>query len=581
MELTELDGVGPVRAENLRAMGITSLRDLLYQLPLRYEDYSTVSPCSTKTAGWVLIEGTVKEDPQISYYRGVSRATCSVKDSSGTMPVCWYHAPWIKNSIQKGRQVRLYGRMTVKNGRRVLNNPRFADETGFIPVYQAVKGFPSKSFRNLIISALKNTDECCPETLPEEFRLKYHLCELNFALRQAHFPANKENLILARRRLSFEKILLYLVYVSMTKHKKQAALPLAVTLKDVEKYWKVLPFHPTVAQIRVLNDVLYDLQKSTAMSRMIQGDVGSGKTAVAFGAMWLAHCGGFQSALMAPTEILAVQHYQNAKETLGKLGLRCRLLTGSTKTKERREILEEIRNHKCDAVIGTHALISEDVQYSKLGLVITDEQHRFGVRQRSLLQEKGQSNEGHAMPHVLVMSATPIPRTLALILYGDLDISVIDEYPAGRVPVKTRLVPEEKRNKMYSFLRQQIASGKQAYIICPLVEDTEDGDELKSAKALYQQLKKNELSGLNLALTWGSQKSDEKVRILNDFSAGIYDVLISTTVIEVGVNNPNATIMIIENAERYGLSQLHQLRGRVGRGSEERRGIWKGRRVEA
>ena len=271
--------------------------------------------------------------------------------------------------------------------------------------------------------------------------------------------------------------------------------------------------------------------------------------------------------MMAPTEILAVQHYENARKTLEPLGIRCRLLTGSTRAKERKTILQELKECRCDAVFGTHALISRDVEYGKLGLVITDEQHRFGVNQRSTLQMKGKTQ--HAYPHVLVMSATPIPRTLALILYGDLDLSVIDEMPKGRTPVKTRMVPEEKREDMYRFLREEVKKGKQAYIVCPLVDEDDDQHELRSAKALYESLKEQELKGLTIGLTWGAQKPDEKDRVLHEFAAGVYNVLVSTTVIEVGVNNPNATIMIIENAERYGLSQLHQLRGRVGRGTEE------------
>ena len=303
------------------------------------------------------------------------------------------------------------------------------------------------------------------------------------------------------------------------------------------------------------------------MSRMVQGDVGCGKTAVAFGAIYLAVSAGYQCSMMAPTEILAVQHYENARKTLEPLGIRCRLLTGSTKTKDRKAILQELKGQQCDAVFGTHALISKNVEYGKLGLVITDEQHRFGVNQRSSLQMKGKKE--NISPHVLVMSATPIPRTLALILYGDLDLSVIDELPEGRIPVKTRIVPEHKREDMYSFLRKEIAKGKQAYIVCPLVDENEEKTELHSAKALFDSLRKHEMKGLRVGLTWGSQKPNEKDQVLHDFTEGKYDVLVSTTVIEVGVNNPNATIMVIENAERYGLSQLHQLRGRVGRGRDE------------
>ena len=568
MELTAMAGIGPARAEALRAMGIISLRDLLYTLPERYEDYSTVSPCNTKKEGPVLISGTVVQSPRLSVFHGLKKVTVSIEDESGKMPVCWYNAPWIMNSLSEGQQIRLYGRLQIRNNRRILQNPKFASENeGLVPVYRSIKGLPAKTFRNLISDALFQVDDCCPETLPTEFRIAWHLCELNYAIRQAHFPDNYEALKIARRRLSSERVLLYLAYVSMSGSKKQPGIPMKFPEGQIEQYWKSQGFEPTGAQKKVLEDIATDMQKNTAMSRLVQGDVGCGKTAVAFGAVSLASAAGYQSTMMAPTEILAVQHYENARKTLEPAGIRCRLLTGSTKTKERKMILQELKNRQCDVVFGTHALISRDVEYGNLGLVITDEQHRFGVNQRSSLQMKGKTEE--TLPHVLVMSATPIPRTLALILYGDLDLSVIDEMPKGRIPVKTRIVPEHKREDMYKFLRKEIAKGKQAYIVCPLVEEDDEKSELHSAKALFESLRKNEMQGLRVALTWGSQKTEEKDRVLHEFVEGKYDVLVSTTVIEVGVNNPNATIMVIENAERYGLSQLHQLRGRVGRGKDE------------
>ena len=568
MELTAMAGIGPARAEALRAMGIILLRDLLYTLPERYEDYSTVSPCNTKKEGPVLISGTVVQSPRLSVFHGLKKVTVSIEDESGKMPVCWYNAPWIMNSLSEGQQIRLYGRLQIRNNRRILQNPKFASENeGLVPVYRSIKGLPAKTFRNLISDALFQVDDCCPETLPTEFRIAWHLCELNYAIRQAHFPDNYEALKIARRRLSFERVLLYLAYVSMSGSKKQPGIPMKFPEGQIEQYWKSQGFEPTGAQKKVLEDIATDMQKNTAMSRLVQGDVGCGKTAVAFGAVSLASAAGYQSTMMAPTEILAVQHYENARKTLEPAGIRCRLLTGSTKTKERKMILQELKNRQCDVVFGTHALISRDVEYGNLGLVITDEQHRFGVNQRSSLQMKGKTEE--TLPHVLVMSATPIPRTLALILYGDLDLSVIDEMPKGRIPVKTRIVPEHKREDMYKFLRKEIAKGKQAYIVCPLVEEDDEKSELHSAKALFESLRKNEMQGLRVALTWGSQKTEEKDRVLHEFVEGKYDVLVSTTVIEVGVNNPNATIMVIENAERYGLSQLHQLRGRVGRGKDE------------
>ena len=567
MQLSDLDGIGPVRLESLRAVGIVSLRDLLFTLPLRYEDHHTVFPCAVKNPGNILVNGIFSESLKSSYFHGLSRVTGTISDESGKLSVCWFNEPWMAKQILPGKKVRLYGRLNVKNGRRILQNPKVVTEEGWIPVYRAMKGFPAKSFRKMIEEALVHLDDCCPETLPRDFRIKNHLCELNFALREAHFPSSMINLGIARRRLSFERILLYLLYVSMNGKVRNSALPMQFSEDCADMYWNSLPFEPTAAQRKVLAEIAEDLSKPQAMARLVQGDVGSGKTAVAFGAIRMAHEAGFQASLMAPTEILASQHYENACTILGPLGLHCRLLTGSTKTKERREILKELADGTCDAVFGTHALISKDVIYSRLGLVITDEQHRFGVSQRTALQDKGDT--GRSCPHVLVMSATPIPRSLALILYGDLDISVISELPRGRTAVKTRIVPETKREAMYGFLKEEISKGRQAYIVCPAVEDSETSDELRSAKSVYQALQETCLGGMRIGLTWGGQKSTEKDKILREYRNGQYDILVSTTVIEVGINNPNATVMVIENAERFGLSQLHQLRGRVGRGSNE------------
>ena len=568
MDLKDLEGVGPVRLESLRAMGIVSLRDLLFTLPVRYEDHHTVFPCTEKAPGNILVEGVFSESLKSSYFHGLSRVTGTISDSKGKLPVTWYNEPWITKQIVPGIKVRLYGRLNIKNGRRMLLNPKVITDDGWIPVYSAVKGFPAKSFRKLIEEALCHLEDCCPETLPASFRMQNHLCELNFALREAHFPISMNNLEIARRRLAFERILVYLLYVSITGKVRRRAVSMHFPENAENIYWNSLPFEPTAAQRKVLLDISDDLHGNHAMARLVQGDVGSGKTAVAFGAIYLAKQAGFQSSMMAPTEILASQHYENACRILTPLGLKCRLLTGSTKSKDRRDILCELQEGTCDAVFGTHALISKDVFYSKLGLVITDEQHRFGVNQRTALQEKG-ITENETNPHVLVMSATPIPRSLALILYGDLDISVINELPHGRKAVKTRIVPESKREDMYGFLKREAAKGRQSYIVCPAVEDSENSDEMKSAKSVYSMLKETCLKDLRIGLTWGGQKISEKDKVLRDYREGLFDVLVSTTVIEVGINNPNATVMVIENADRFGLSQLHQLRGRVGRGDEE------------
>ena len=567
MELSEMRGVGPARMESLRAVGIVSLRDLLYTLPVRYEDRTHVTPICGERGGETLIMGVVAEPPKVSRYNGITRVTATIADDTGKLPLAWYNQPWMAQQLPVGQSIMLFGRIGFTRNRPVLMNARRVTEPSIQPVYKAVKGIPAKSFRTMMEQALTQVDLCCPETLPNGLRLRHGLCELNFALREAHFPANVENLKLARRRLAFEQMLMYQAALGLMRHHKEDGIPLPITQDAPEAFWRTLPFPPTGAQKRVLSEVAEDLRNTRAMSRLIQGDVGCGKTALAFGAIAMTCGTGYQAAMMAPTEILARQHYESAKTMLEPLGIRCGLLIGSMKAKEKKGAHAACMSGEWDAVFGTHALISEGVAYKRLGLVVTDEQHRFGVRQRSTLQEKGVLDA--KAPHVLVMSATPIPRTLALILYGDLDVSVVDELPPGRTPVKTRIVPDEKREAMYAFLREEVQKGRQGYVVCPLVEDSEMLDNLRSARETYDELVSGMLHGLRVGLTWGTQKADDKARVLADFAAGALDVLVSTTVIEVGVNVPNASVMIIENAERYGLSQLHQLRGRVGRGTAE------------
>ena len=552
MELSAIKGIGPTRLESLRAVGVCSLRDLLYFLPQRYEDRTHPIPCADANGGEVLVMGVVQDAPKLSRFNGLTRVTAYLWDDSGKLPLVWYNQPWMMQNLPVGQTIMLFGRMGQSRGKPVLQNAQRVMEPCILPVYRAVKGIPAKSFREMMQQALEQVDDCCPETLPNDLRIRHQLCELNFAIRQAHFPLNVENLRLARRRLAFEQMLMY-----------QAALGL---LRGHKADGTALPIPPG-AQKRVLEEIAADLRCDRAMSRLVQGDVGCGKTALAFGAIAMTCACGYQAAMMAPTEILARQHYESAKAMLEPLGIHCGLLIGSMRPKAKREAQEACANGEYQAVFGTHALISEKVAYQRLGLVVTDEQHRFGVMQRSTLQQKGA--DGTKAPHVLVMSATPIPRTLALILYGDLDVSIVDELPPGRMPVKTRVVPEEKRAGMYGFLRQEVLKGHQAYVVCPLVEDSEMMEDVRSAQATFDALKNGELSGLRVGLTWGAQPADEKAQVLSEFSAGNLDVLVSTTVIEVGVNVPNASVMVIENAERFGLSQLHQLRGRVGRGSAE------------
>ncbi len=568
MELSDLKGLGPARLARLRAMGIASLRDLLYFFPLRFEDHIHVTPVSDAWEGERMLRGTVRERPKISYFSGISRVTATFQDETGSIAVCWFNEPWMIQQLPLNQEIMLYGRIQVKDRHRSFVNPKVVEETGLFPVYRTIRGFPAKSFRQLMREALSCLEEVCPETLPRSFRERYGLTDLRSAIWNRHFPESPEKLQEAVRRIDFESMLIYMVGVHLFRKRDEPGFPLKIPGEETEEFWKNTPFPPTGAQRRVLEEIAEDLRKDRAMHRLVQGDVGSGKTALAFGAIYLTWKQGFQSAMMAPTEILARQHYESARALLEPLGIHCGLLTGSTRAAERRKTLGALKDGTCHAIFGTHALISQGVAYARLGLVITDEQHRFGVQQRSMLQEKGETREKW-MPHALVMSATPIPRSMALILYGDLDLSVVDEMPPGRKPVRTRLVPEAKRKDMYRFLREKIALGQQAYIVCPLVEDSEALEDVKSAQTLYEELVSDELKGLRVGITWGTQKNEEKIRTLGDFATGALDVLVATTVIEVGVNVPAATVMVIENAERYGLSQLHQLRGRVGRGAEE------------
>ena len=568
MALNELKGIGKTRLDTLAKAGIHTLADLLLTLPVRYQDTSVVTPLAEAAPGAeICVSGYPKAAPRLSRFHGLTSVTLRLCDETGGLPVIWYNQPWLQTQIGPETALTLYGRVDRdKQGRVRMVSPQIVKERGIIPVYRALAGIPPKTMRDMMREALTKLEDCCPETLPDILRIKYRLCERNFALRQAHFPETKENLAIALRRVSFEGILLYQAAAASLRGERAKGIVIDAPEKAVDAYWASLPFPPTGAQRRVLSEIAADLAAPSAMGRMIQGDVGCGKTALAFGAMALTAQAGYQCALMAPTEILARQHLESAKRILEPLGISCGLLLGGMKARERREALEKILSGQWQAVIGTHALISEGVEYKNLGLVVTDEQHRFGVRQRRLLSKKAADSE--AAPNELVMSATPIPRTLALVLYGDLDLSVVDEMPPGRTPVKTRLVPEDKREGLYDFIKKQAAQGHQTYIVCPLVEESEQIDA-RSAQETYAELCTGPLSDLRLSLTFGEQEPAEKDETIRRFAAGEIDVLVSTTVIEVGVNVPSATVMVIENADRFGLSQLHQLRGRVGRGAKE------------
>ena len=557
-ELKDLHKMGPKRLECLRAAGIHTVRHLLLRLPVDYRDLSAAKPLAALRPGeQALVEVHRKGGIQAGYFKGLHMTKCRVGDESGYMTAVWFNQPWVKKRLGQEGPLRLYGRVDAKHSGLQLTCPSFESARGILPVYAPVPGIPAAVYRGFVEQALDGVEKE-PERLPASLRLRRGLVERAWALRQAHAPRSMEDLTAARRRLAFEELLLYQVALRLLRGRTKKGVPIPVPEGAVEAYFSHLSFAPTGAQARVLREIAEDLQGQGAMARMVQGDVGCGKTAVAFGALVLCAQAGYQGAMMAPTEVLARQHYEEAQRLMQPLGIRAGLLTGSLGIKEKRLAHEAIACGAWQVVIGTHALISEAVSYKDLGLVVTDEQHRFGVRQRALLSRKGTA------PNVLVMSATPIPRTLSLILYGDLDISIIDELPPGRVPVKTHIVPEEKRGGMYGFIRDQVAEGRQAYIVCPLVEESE-AIEARPAEMVYEELREGPLKGLRLGLAHGKMKSAELAEALERFAAGETDVLVATTVIEVGVNVPNATVMVIENAERFGLAQLHQLRGRVGR----------------
>ena len=563
VSLSTIRGIGPARLKAFEAAGIRSVRDLVMFLPRDYRDLSAFTPlCEVRPGETVSVRVRVAGEASQRRARRLVITKVYVTDGSETMAAVWYNQPWLKDQLTRDRELLLYGRCEARGGSIQLSSPTIEQETGLIPVYRSISGVPPKAVRQSVEAALKVCEGQWPDELPESIRRRYGLCERNFAMRNAHFPDSREALETARRRIAFEELLLYQVAISLCRHSGEPGVQIASEDADLEKYWQKMPFPPTGAQRRVLQEIASDMRTPNAMARMVQGDVGSGKTAVAFGAIALAVRGGYQAALMAPTEVLARQHYEGAKAMLEPLGMKAGLLVGSLTQKQHRIAHEAIASGEWDVVIGTHALITEGVEYKNLGLTVTDEQHRFGVRQRTELSRKGEA------PNVLVMSATPIPRTLSLILYGDLDISIIDELPPGRKGVKTRIVPEDKRQGMYGFLRSEVQKGRQVYVVCPLVEESEAVDALP-AEVVYENLRTRDLSDLRIELVHGRMKAADKDAVLEKFRKGEADVLVSTTVIEVGVNVPNASVMVVENAERFGLAQLHQLRGRVGRGSDE------------
>lgn len=572
--LRELKGVGEKTEKLFQKIGITTAEELLRYYPRTYDIYEEpVEIASAEEDKTVSIRATIATGIYINQIRNLQVLTTTVTDASGRLPVAWFNAPYLRGTLKKGSVFILRGKIIRKKGRPQMEHPEIFTPAAYEeiihsmqPVYGLTKGLSNKMITKLVHQIL-DTRPLHGEYLPEEIRERYQLADANYAIRTIHFPKNMQELLTARKRLVFDEFLLFVLAIQLLKEKTEEA-PNTFPMKPVwttEEIIEGLPYDLTGAQKNVWHEIERDLSGHKLMSRLVQGDVGSGKTVIAFLAMVLSAENGFQSALMVPTEVLANQHYEGFLRLMEEQNIAsCHpvLLTGSTTARQKREIYQKIADGEVNVIIGTHALIQEKVEYKNLGLVITDEQHRFGVRQREALTTRGNP------PHVLVMSATPIPRTLAIILYGDLDISIIDELPAKRLPIKNCVVGTSYRPKAYSFIEKQVQMGRQAYVICPMVEESE-GLEPENVTDYARKLQEILPGEIKVEILHGKMKPKEKNRIMEAFASGEIQVLVSTTVVEVGVNVPNATVMMVENAERFGLAQLHQLRGRVGRGEHQ------------
>lgn len=567
-----LKGIGEKTAKLFEKVGIRTIDDLLHYYPRGYDTYGepkAIGELSEDETGTV--EGFLKSGAAGVHVNGLSIVEATISDMTGKLRLVWYHMPYLKNTLRPDSHFIFRGRVIRKKNGLTMEQPQmFKPEayeellSSMRPVYAQTKGLGNKMITSAVEQALAfRTLE--RDYLPAGLRIANELAEYNFAIEHIHFPSNEEELKFARKRLVYDEFFFFLLAVRHLKEKRQnVQSPFHMEKQDeCRKLLADLPYRLTNAQLRTLEEVLKDLKSGSVMNRLIQGDVGSGKTIIAVLALLAACENGYQGALMVPTEVLARQHFESVTELFEKHGVdkKVILLTGSMTAKEKRIAYEKVASHEADIIIGTHALIQEKIVYDNLALVITDEQHRFGVAQREMFGNKGQ------MPHVLVMSATPIPRTLAIILYGDLDISVIDELPANRLPIKNCVVDKSYRPRAYRFIENEVKNGRQAYVICPMVEESEmiDAENVLD----YTKILRQNLPGIRVEYLHGKMKGKEKNKIMEEFAAGKIQVLVSTTVIEVGVNVPNATVMMIENAERFGLAQLHQLRGRVGRGDKQ------------
>ena len=567
-----IKGIGERRAQALAKLGVETLGDLIAWFPRRYEDRTVLCPIGALTDGEIAcVTAMIAAAPAVSHIRkGMDLIKVRAVDDTGVLDITFFNQTWLKEQLLPGETYVFCGRAEGAGGRFRMASPIVEREglrelTGrIVPVYPLAAGVSQLVLSRSIRQGLDSCADIMPEVLPDGIRQAHALCRIGYAYENIHFPESPEALALARRRLAFEELFLLSIGLRRLRRRREAIRVNPCRKTDMEPFYRALPFTLTDAQRRCVEESLADMRSGTPMNRLCQGDVGSGKTMVAAACVYFMVKNGRQAALMAPTEILARQHYQGLAPLLEKLGVRCALLTGSTPAKTKKSVSAQLAAGELDFAVGTHALITGGVEYADLGLVVTDEQHRFGVAQRAALSAKG------SHPHTLVMSATPIPRTLALILYGDLDVSVIDQLPPGRQPVETFSVPGSYHPRVYKFIRQLVAEGRQAYVVCPVVEEDEEAPNQRKAVTEYaQKLQKEIFPDLRVAFVHGKMKAREKDAVMTAFAARETDILVATTVIEVGVDVPNAALMVVENAERFGLSQLHQLGGGVGGGAHQ------------
>ena len=592
--VSQISGVGPTREKQLQRLGIFTLRDLVYHFPRFYEERGNVLPLAAADteANYGFILTVASEPKSFALKRGLTITKFRAFDETGAVEISFFNAPFVKDTFHTGSQFRFWGRLSLVKRSLQLTNPKYepyvegVELAQFVPIYPLTSGINSKFIEKIMRVALEATLPDIKDPLPESVRLSNKLPTLSYALKNVHFPADAEALAASLKRLAFDEMLYFGISISKAARQKSKGVGIRFAPCDIKPLLALLPYELTSSQKETVNDIYKDTVigvdgKISPMARIVVGDVGSGKTICATIAMYIAAKSGYQSALMAPTEILARQHYNDLKRLYSALGVEVELLLGSTTQKEKRRIYEAVSNGSCQVLIGTHAIISDKVEFADLGLIITDEQHRFGVNQRAVLKDRVER------AHMLVMSATPIPRTLALAMYGDLDVSRIKEMPKGRLRVDTFVVDESYRARLLDFVKNQVLAGGQCYVVCPSIEPPNEEEEnavgadailnkefatraknMKNAVE-HAEFLRQKLGDIEVACLHGKMKAQEKDEIMRRFASGEVSVLVSTTVIEVGVNVPNASLMVIENAERFGLSQLHQLRGRVGRGTRK------------